>query len=896
MILLDVVLDTYFYKGGKRMAKLSLSLVAPQPTKDLLKFLSNFDGKHIFTAYHRDRSPTNDLYPRHFPTDIHSCYTYLRELQLQGYEIYFTVNEVAGNTRKAEDVIRARAVFVDDDNQREGGFRTDFILQPSLIVETSQGKYHYYWLTSTTDLTEWTRVQEALIHLYRTDPKIKDLSRVMRLPEFNHYTNFKTRVVGGNGRMYTWEEITNNYPAIPTELLDEGLRSGPSRSQGEMMAIIAAGKPNTGLHDATRDLAWGLLKDGKSTVATIKFLKDLMSGYDMNNARQKENFNIVERTVMSAAKKIKNDGNLPSTTIKVYPLERDWSYLLDNNIPKDAIPEVVYTAAKEVGDFTCAGEVPAILASVVITSALLGRNVLIHEIDNSLLQRPRMGLVIAMHTGTVKTRVYEHMCKPFFDYQIKLQQDWEEAKHRKREEIEMLKTRKQKLLQEYKNNKSTVASEDKYTLTELEFISKRMQWLDQGKPHLFIDDSTEERLISKMHENHGVMAVLSDDARNTMKNIMGMRYTNAGVGAEGTYIAGLTGSTIDSNRQKDGGTDISIIDPVLNLLLFIQPDMATKFKQSDVYVESGLAARIPIYYYPITGEEIINKREKRQRQPINMSNMEPYYKALYRLCKRSPHHSLVVRLSENAKKRHTQMDSEFGDLLKDRWRGHYDKTNKVSTLIVTYATVFAAIDDPVFADKLEICENRSNKIFEAESASCAAIGGDLTTSTSDEKLTFGEITYTLRTKYINMGWMFAKCIFTQSIESYDELDKHPIIQMSKQVISAIAILYAKGKIWQGFTECAAFSNMMPVTCRKDMSEILTTLVDAGWLVTTMRTQVEGKGRLNNGLPNKIVKPGDCIYHLNIQGIAEAKETYLDSEVKWSKSDIDLLKTINVKGK
>lgn len=876
------------------MAKLSLSLAAPTPSNDLLKFVSMFGGKHIFTAYHRDRSPTNSLFPKHYATDIHSCYSNLRQLQLSGYEIYFTVNEVAGDTRKAEDVIRARAVFLDDDNAREGGHRTDFLLKPSVIVETSKGKYHYYWLTSTTDLTEWRRVQEALIHMYDTDPKIKDLSRVMRLPEFIHTSGFKTKVVGGNSKMYTWEELTESYPAIPTELLEPRKEEGAKRSKGEMIATIVGGVANSGLHDATRDYAWGELKDGKTAAATIKHIRDLMSGYDMNEARQRENYNIVERTVLSAAKKIKSDGNLPSNEVEVQPMERDWSYLLENNIPREAVPDSVYQAAKEVGEFTCAGEVPAILASVVITSALLGRNVLIHEIDNSLLQRPRMGLVIAMHTGTVKTRVYEHMCEPFFEYQSKLQQDWEEGKHRKREEIEMLKTRKQKMLSKYKNaNEDMAPSEDSYMLTELEHISKRMEWLDQGKPHLFIDDSTEERLITKMHENHGVMAILSDDARNTMKNIMGMRYTSAGVGAEGTYIAGLTGSTIDSHRQKDGGTDISINDPVLNLLLFIQPDMATKFKQSEVYVESGLAARIPIYYYPITGEEIIHKREKRKRAPINKRNIAPYYKALYSLCKRSPNHSLVVRLSEGAKKRHVAMDSEFGEMLKDKWRGHYDKTNKVSTLIVTYATVFAAIDDPEFASKLEICEHRSDKMFEAESASSVAIGDHVNDSASDEKITFGEVTYTLKTKYVNMGWMFAKSIFTQSIESYEELDKHPIIVTARQVLQAISALYAKGKIFQGFTECAAFGNMMPVTCRKNLSEVLTTLVNDGWLVTTMRTQIEGKGRLNNGVPNKIVKPGDLVFHLNIAGIKKAKMNYLDSKNKWGKSDIDLLKSIQV---
>jgi len=874
------------------MVNVSLKQAPPNPSTDLLQFLHHFSGKQIFAAYNRNREGNTNT-GKHFPTDIHSAYPYLVELQNNGYETYFTVNESGSNTRKAEDIIRARAVFVDDDEARDNGPRKDFILKPSLIVETSKGKYHYYWLTSTTDLTAWRRVQEALIYIYKTDGKIKDASRVMRLPTFRHYSGFTSRVVGGNKRMYTWEEITDNYPALPTEMVSDSEEQGSGRSQGDMIRLIVEGKANTGLHDATRDLAWGMLKDGRSANATIKFLRDLMVGYDMNDPRQKENYEIVERTVFSAAKKLKASGVSPSTDIEVQPLERDWSFLLTNNIPKDCIPEAMYAAAKEVGDFTCAGEVPAILSSVVIASALLGRSVLIHEIDNSLLQRPRMGLVIAMHTGTVKTRVYEFMCEPFFDYQDKLQEKWDDDKHRNKEEIGMLKARKQKLITKYKQTENTGANEDNFMLKTLEQISRRIEYLERGKPYLYIGDSTEERLISKMSENHNTMAILSDDARNTIKNIMGIRYTNLGVGSEGAYIAGLTGSTIDSNRQKDGGTDITLVDPVLNLLLFIQPDMATKFKQSDVYVESGLAARIPIYYYPITGEEIMVKREERKRAEVDKKKLKPYYEALNKICKRCPEFPLTVRLTDNAKKTHIKMDAEFSELLRGKWRGHYDKTNKVSTLIVTYATVFASIDDPEFSEKLDLCEHKSAIITEAKAAPEVAVGSTTTLKQQEEqeRITFGEITYKLQSKYINMGWEFAKVIFSQSIESYEELDKHPIINNSRTVINALAGLYAKGKIYDGFPECAAFSNMMPVNVRNNLSEILTLLVEKGWLTTTMRTQVEGKGRLNNGTPNKIVKPGDMIYHLNIAGIHRARKEYLKGDEKWNKVDVDLLMSI-----
>jgi hypothetical protein len=876
-----------------------LMAVPPQPSKELLEFLGYFNGKHYFQALNR-HSLNHSHPPKQFPTDIYSAYTYLYELQKDGYEVYFVVNEVSGNVRREEFVNRARAVFIDDDTKREGGPRTDFLLKPSLIVETSEGKYHYYWITSTTNLSEWKSVQEALIHIYKTDGKIKDPPRIMRLPTFKHYTGFISRIVGGNKKHYTWEEIVLNYPPLPKEAITdefkESLGISGTRTKAEMIKIIVEGKANSGLHDATRDLAWGMLKDGEHPHKVVDYLKALMSGYDMSNIRHRENYSIIDRTVMSAAKKLKAEGNIPDKETDVYPMERDWTFLLENNIAEDCVPKSVWRAAKEVGDFTSAGEVPAILSAVVITSALLNKNVIIHEIDNSLIQRCRMGLIVAMHTGTVKTRVYQHMCKPFFDYQEKLQVEWEESKFRNEGEILALKAKKQKELTTFKNAESFTSSEERAMLDRIEAINRRIEYLERGKPYLYIDDSTEERLIQKMADNDGTMAVLSDDARNTIKNIAGMRYTG-GVGAEGTYICGLTGSTIDSHRAKDGGSDVSIPDPVLNLLLFIQPDLATKFKQSDVYLESGLAARIPIYYYPITGETILKGREKRKRQTLRIAEVQPYYDALYRLCHTSIHFPLVVRLSESAKKRHIEMDHEFSQMLADKWRGHYDKTNKVSTLVVTYATVFAAIDDPTFGDKLEQCSNNSDTINQLHAAPEVAVGESRTLmkKVETQKPTFSEITYELGAMYVNMAWEFAKTIFTQSIESYEELDKHPIVQMSREVIAAIDTMYAKGKIVEGFPECTALGNMLPVKVRKDLPEIMTHLVDKGWLLTAMRTQIEGRGKLNGGTPNKIVRPGDIIYHLNIEGIRRAKKKLAEGRQDWGETDYSLLMSLKSGG-
>ena len=80
-------------------------------------------------------------------------------------------------------VKRARAVFCEWDNVDE---TPNFPLKPSIIVNTSRGKYHYYWLTSTRDIEEWDATQTAIVKHYGGDKQARDASRVLRLPGYYH--------------------------------------------------------------------------------------------------------------------------------------------------------------------------------------------------------------------------------------------------------------------------------------------------------------------------------------------------------------------------------------------------------------------------------------------------------------------------------------------------------------------------------------------------------------------------------------------------------------------------------------------------------------------------------------------------------------------------------------
>ena len=127
----------------------------------------------------------------------------LMSLNRKGAGIFVMVNEGNGqilegkNTcRTAENVVRVRAAFVDLD-----GAPLKPVIQskvaPDIVVESSLGRWHTYWLLDECPLNEFKPTQIALAQAFGGDPKVTDLCRVMRLPGFWHQKHepFMSRIV-----------------------------------------------------------------------------------------------------------------------------------------------------------------------------------------------------------------------------------------------------------------------------------------------------------------------------------------------------------------------------------------------------------------------------------------------------------------------------------------------------------------------------------------------------------------------------------------------------------------------------------------------------------------------------------------------------------------------------
>ncbi len=90
-------------------------------------------------------------------------------------------------------------------------FKHRRLIRGSMIVETKNG-YHIYWAIRKGSIGWFVPIQRALVRKFNSDPKITDLSRVMRVPGFYHRKNpanpYLVRVRRwGRKRPYTQAEL-----------------------------------------------------------------------------------------------------------------------------------------------------------------------------------------------------------------------------------------------------------------------------------------------------------------------------------------------------------------------------------------------------------------------------------------------------------------------------------------------------------------------------------------------------------------------------------------------------------------------------------------------------------------------------------------------------------------
>lgn len=111
---------------------------------------------------------------------LERCWDQLTNLSRRGAGIFVTVNETDGEGRNASNVKRVRALFIDLDGTPLPA-EDAFHVKPHIVIESSPGKWHCYWLVTNCTLDQFNALQRRLIRNYDSDKSVHDLPRVMRL-------------------------------------------------------------------------------------------------------------------------------------------------------------------------------------------------------------------------------------------------------------------------------------------------------------------------------------------------------------------------------------------------------------------------------------------------------------------------------------------------------------------------------------------------------------------------------------------------------------------------------------------------------------------------------------------------------------------------------------------
>lgn len=173
-----------------------LDCIAPG---ELVTFQTFMDRPKADSCHATASGPGPQILNRILHGGLSQCASTLAQLNQQGAGVFFMVNQGDQKGRKKENVVRVRALFVDLDGARREPVMSSSV-KPHITVESSPGRYHAYWLVKDCPLDQFTHLQAALAAKFNSDPVVKDLPRVMRLPGFFHQKNgaFMTRILSEN--------------------------------------------------------------------------------------------------------------------------------------------------------------------------------------------------------------------------------------------------------------------------------------------------------------------------------------------------------------------------------------------------------------------------------------------------------------------------------------------------------------------------------------------------------------------------------------------------------------------------------------------------------------------------------------------------------------------------
>lgn len=186
--------------------------------------------------------------PRYKKGAFEVTYDRAKALNKEGYGIFFTPNQFKGRRIKA-NLVKIDYYIVDIDEGDKGKIWSDIeklALKPSIIVESKRG-YHLYWKVLDGKAENYEKIENGIIAKLNGDKGAKDVSRLLRYPNFYHMKDHKNpfliKIIEKNDNVYRENELylyfkgrEKNYRPLNMQLQKRVFKSvGDFKDDNEML-------------------------------------------------------------------------------------------------------------------------------------------------------------------------------------------------------------------------------------------------------------------------------------------------------------------------------------------------------------------------------------------------------------------------------------------------------------------------------------------------------------------------------------------------------------------------------------------------------------------------------------------------------------------------------------
>ena len=230
---------------------------------------------------------------------------------------------------------------------------------------------------------------------------------------------------------------------------------------------------------------------------------------------------------------------------------------------------------------------PAVLTTV---ASALQKKCIVH-LQGDHVESPNLYTVIVAEASERKSPTMKAITKPIYEYEQQLNEE-------KQPEISAYKTKKSILERKVKaltdksikNNGSK--SKDNVSIEDIIAAQQELDELEEVAPvTLIADDTTSEALIRLMGQNEERIAIMSTEG-GIFGSIAGRYSKEANMDI---YLKGYSGDPLRESRMGRKGQTLN--EPLLTVLIYVQPVVIQEVMSNAEFVGRGLPARF-LYVYP----------------------------------------------------------------------------------------------------------------------------------------------------------------------------------------------------------------------------------------------------------------------------------------------------------